>query len=323
VIMMEELVYWLALQEKYWLIPPEKIAQALHELGSMEKFWNADNSYLLKLGLSERAIEKFSEYKNNIQMDYFGRQLEELHRRQIKLISYVDKEYPSSLKNIRWPPRLRAPRALFHKGSLLDFNDCVAIGGTRRCSDYGRKAAYDISGRLAENGYTVVSGLATGVDTEAHKGALEARRKTVAVLAWMDPVYPPENLDLSKQIADQGAVLSECYQRPKSSIKWRFVERNKIISGISKCVIVIETGEEGGTIQLAKIARSQGRKIFVLEPKEDNERAKRGYKLLLAKGAAPIKSYKDVLDFLKDENFQSSFKGKKANSFYQSPLTAF
>lgn len=314
--MMKELAYWLALQQKYWLIPAEKIEQALQKLGSMEKFWDADDSSLLKLGLNDKDVMKLSEYKKSIQINYFESQLEELGRKEIKFIRYIDKEYPHSLKRIP-----HAPRGLFHKGSLLDFSNCVTIGGTRKCSEYGRKKAFDISRKLAENGYTIVSGLAIGIDTEAHKGALYAGGKTVAILAWMEPIYPPDNINLSRQITEQGVILSECYRKPYNNIKWRFVERNKIISGISKCVVVMETGEEGGTIQLAKFAYSQGREVFVLEPKKENESLEKGYKLLLRMGANPIKSDKDVLDFLKGETTQLSSESKKTDLLYQSSLT--
>ncbi len=319
---MKDEVYWLAIQQKYWLIPPETIEKTLQELGSMEKFWNTSDSYLSKLGLRDETIKKFSEYKKSIRMDYFERQLEELHRNNIRLIRYIDKDYPASLKSIHWPPRLRPPRVLFQKGSLLDFSSCVAMGGTRSCSDNARREAFNVSEKLAENGYTIVSGLATGVDTEAHKGALEAGGKTVAVLAWMEPVYPPDNITLSEQISRQGAILSECYRRPQSSFKWRFVERNKIISGISKCVIAIETGEKGGTIQLANIALRQGRRVFALEPKGEDEGVKRGYELLLDMGAIPTKSYKEIVDFLENETHLLP-KDKRSNSGRQSTLIAF
>lgn len=309
---MEETVYWLALQQKYWLIPAEKIAQALKELGSMEKFWKADDEYLLKLGLNNDMIKKFNAYKSSSDLGFFEKQFDELFQKKVRIIRYTDKEYPHTLKSLG----LRAPRLLFHRGTLLNFSNCVAIGGRRICSENGRRIAYNISKKLSENGYTIVSGLAIGIDTEAHKGALDARGKTLAVLAWLDPIYPPENLDLSKKIEKQGAVLSECYKKPVTNLKWRFVERNKIISGLSRFVIVIETSDKGGSTNLAAYALLQRKKVFVLKPEENNEQALRGYKLLLRKGAISIKSYEDLLSLLDKDKIESK-------SFYQSSLTAF
>jgi len=137
---MEEAVYWLALQQKYWLIPAEKISQAITELGSMEKFWMADEDYLLKLGLSNNSIKKFKEYRSNINLGFFEKQFDELLKSGVRFIRCTDKEYPPQLKSLG----LRAPRLLFHKGSLLDFSNCVAIGGRRNCSENGRRIAYDI-----------------------------------------------------------------------------------------------------------------------------------------------------------------------------------
>jgi DNA processing protein len=315
---MEDIIYWLALQQKYWLVPARKIAQAIEELGSMEKFWKADTTYLLKLGLKNDAIKKFEGYKSNIDLIFFEKQFNELWGKKVRIICYTDKEYPFTLKEIG----LYAPRILFHKGTLLDFKNCVAIGGTRNCSEHGRRAAYDISGKLAENGYTIVSGLAAGIDTEVHKGALDARGKTIAVLAWMNPVYPPENLNLSEEIEQQGAILSECYEKPNANLKWRFVERNKIISGISKWVVVIETSDKGGTVQMVKHALSQKKEVFMLEPDEKNDQALKGYKLLLSKGVTSIKSAEELLELIKGEN-QSKFKKNRPKSSYQSSIVTF
>jgi len=314
---MKEMVYWLALQQKYWLIPAEKIAQGIEELGSIERLWKTNESYLLKLGLSNSAVKRFVEYRNNVNIDIFEKQLDELYQKKMRLVRYTDKEYPPILKSIG----LHAPRILFHRGMLLDFSSCIAIGGNRNCSEHGRRVAYDISRKLADNGYTVVSGLAVGIDTEAHKGALEAGGKTIAVLAWMDPIYPPENLSLSRKIEEHGAILSECYRKPNANLKWRFVERNKIVSGIAECVVIIETSEKGGTAQLARRALSQRKRVFVLEPKEDNEQALKGYKFFLGKGATSIKSCEELLGIFRNET-QSKLKKRKSES-HQSSLIAF
>jgi len=128
-----------------------------------------------------------------------------------------------------------------------------------------------------------------------HEGALCAEGKTIAVLPWMEPIYPPENIQLSNQIIEQGCLISECYRRQGKNLKWRFIERNKIISGISKCVVIMETGATGGSIHLAEIAFKQKQKIFVFAPQDGGKSAMEGYRLLLKKYLAkPIKSHEDL-----------------------------
>lgn len=188
---MEDFIYWLALQERHWLISAKKVERAFHELGSLEELWNSSNSYLRELGLDDYAISEFYRYKKRVNLEEFSRQLNILRQKQIKLIRCVNNEYPILLKSatmkLEGPPLL-----IFDKGSLLDFNNCIAIVGTRMSSYYGHMMARRLSRSLASKGYTIVSGLARGVDTEAHCGALEVPKgKTIAVLAWMDPIYPP------------------------------------------------------------------------------------------------------------------------------------
>jgi len=324
---MEDLAYWLALQEKHWLLPADKVAQAFHEYGTLEKLWNASNLDLLRLGLSDYKVSAFIGYRNKVHLQDFKKQLENFHRLGIKLIRYVDKEYPPQLKDLTKTTE-GPPLVLFHKGTLLDFNKSVAIVGTRVCSHYGHMMARRLSRDIAKKGYTIISGLARGVDTETHCGALETPHgKTIAVLAWMYPIYPAENAELIKDIERRGAVLSERYQKPFSKFNkltpGKFVERNRITSGISRCVIAIESGEKGGTVHQVDLALSQGRKVFALKPQRTNERAMRGYRLFLSKGAVSIKSSKEVLEFLKKETSELALKEKKLDSFSQYSPTSF
>lgn len=312
---MEEAIYWLALQQKYWLVPANKIATAVEELGSIEKFWNASEEYLAKLGLGNTIIKKFSEYRSNIDLSQFERQYHEILQNKIRLIRCTDEEYPSMLKSIG----SHAPRLLFCKGTTLNFDNCVAVGGRRDCTENGCKEAYNISRKLAENGYTVVSGLAVGIDTEAHKGALDGGGRTIAVLAWMNPIYPPENLGLSRSIEKHGAILSECYKKPITNLKWRFVERNKVISGLSNFIIIIEGRDRGGSFSLAKESLFQRKKVFVIKPETNNEEILKDYESLLKKlkkQVIPINSHEELLEFI--------IKNKtKPKSSYQSSLTTF
>jgi DNA processing protein len=176
---------------------------------------------------------------------------------------------------------------------------------------------------VARLGYTVVSGLARGVDTEAHCGALEVPGgKTVSILAWMNPIYPAENTELSNDISARGALLSERYlpgTKFGKTAPGNFVERNRIISGISRCIIVIESGPEGGSVHQARIAKAQGRKIFVVKPKKVNKRALEGFKLFMSMGATPIDSIKPVAEYLKSIP-TGKIEERKIDSFYQNTL---
>jgi DNA processing protein len=322
-----DLVYWLALQEKHWFVPARKVEQVFNQFGSLEQLWKADTFSLRDLGLSETLVSAFLRYRNSVRLDDYERLIGVLTRNKVKLLRYVDKNYPAALKDLGRSPD-GPPLVLFYKGSLQDFNDCVAIVGTRELSLHGHIMARKLAKTIAKSGYNVVSGLARGTDTEAHCGALEAPRgRTIAVLAWMDPIYPPENVELAKDIMSKGGLLSELYFRPGSKFgkltPGKFVERNRITSGLSRCVIAVESGKEGGTVHQVRIALSQGRKVFALKPKAQNLRAKEGFKVFLDMGATPINSAKPVLDFLRKPKAQKALEERRIDSFSQRSITTF
>jgi DNA processing protein len=180
--------------------------------------------------------------------------------------------------------------------------------------------ARKIAKSLAENGFTVVSGLARGIDEWAHCGALEVSRgKTIAVLAWIDPIYPDEHRELASDLQKRGAILSENFRQPLDrSTPARFVQRNRITSGISKCVIAIESDEEGGTVHQVRIALSQKRKVLALQPK-GNERAKRGFKVFTDLGATAVRSTNDILNVLRKE-VSPATDNSRLDSYYQHSL---
>ena len=322
-----DLAYWLAIQEKHWLIPARIVEQAFNQFGSLEQLWKADTFYLRDLGLSETSVSAFLRYRNSVRLDDYERLVDVLARSKVRLLRYVDKNYPTTLKDLGRSPD-GPPLVLFHKGSLHDLSDCVAIVGTRELSLHGHITARKLAKTIAKSGYNVVSGLARGTDTEAHCGALEAPRgKTIAVLAWMDPIYPPENAELAKDIMTKGALVSEIYLKPSSKFAkltpGKFVERNRITSGLSRCVITVESGKEGGTVHQVRIALSQGRKVFALKPKAQNLRAKEGFKVFLDMGATPINSAKPVLDFLKKPKAQKALEDRRIDSFSQRSIITF
>jgi len=311
----KEEVYWLGLNDKTWLIPTSKMVSVYGECGTMLPLWNASFSFLTKLGINDETIRKFMKYKEHLKIAEFVAEMKKLESLHLRIIRYVDKEYPSGLKSTETPPLV-----LLQKGMLMNFDNCIAISGTRDPSVYGRVMARNIAKSLAEEGFTIVSGLARGVDEWAHCGALEAPRgKSIAVLAWMDPLYPAEHSGLAQDLQKRGSILSETFRQPfNRSAPERFVQRNRIISGISQCVIAIESDEEGGTVHQVRIALSQKRKVFALHPK-GNERAKRGFKLFVDMGAIPVESAKDIINSLKKEGLYVS-NGSRLDSYYQHSL---
>ncbi len=313
----DEHVYWLALSEKPWLVPAEKAEQAYRDLGSLVALWDAPVPYLQGLDLSEAKIREFSAHKSQTNLLDFSKQLENLRKRGIRVIKYIDQNYPARLKqsskSLEGPPLV-----ILHKGTLLDFDRCVAIVGTRDCSFHGRVMARRLAKALSSKGYTIVSGLARGVDVEVHCGALEARKgTTIAVLAWIDPIYPAEHTQLARDIEKRGSLLSERFTSPFGKVApSRFVERNRITSGISRCVIAIESDIEGGTVHQVDYALAQGREVFALIP-ANNDRARRGFELFIGKGASPLKNVDDVLEYLKHR--EESEKVRRIEQFYESP----
>jgi len=205
----------------------------------------------------------------------------------------VDAEYPKRLLQIYDPPL-----ALYVQGALqLRDEHGVAIVGSRRTSHYGLETAERLAVQLAQSGVTVISGLARGIDTAAHKGAIKGQGRTVAVLGGaLDCMFPPENADLAIQIARQGAVLSE-YPMGRQPDKTTFPVRNRIVSGLSKGVTVVEADVASGAMITAHQAVDQGRTVFAVPGRIDSFGA-RGPHKLIKNGAKLVESVEDILEEL-------------------------
>ena len=221
---------------------------------------------------------------------------QEYQRSQVAGVSLLIKgqtPYPESLARIPDPPTL-----LYCKGELRTTDTlAVAIVGSRHCTHYGRQQARRFAEAFARMGITVVSGLARGIDAEAHRGALEAGGRTIAVCATgLNTVYPPEHVELAEQISRQGCLLTESPmdQRPKSGL---FPQRNRIISGISLCVLLIEAGRSSGALHTARHAMEQNRDVFALPGRVDSD-ASLGCLDLIRDGATLVRGVDDVLTAL-------------------------
>ena len=268
--------------------------QSIHDHfdGDWEKAWHSD---LIKFAQDETGKAKppvdFTRLKKAIDPDSEWKKLE---KEKIGLVTIFDKEYPKLLTHISHPPFL-----LYIKGSVGVWkNKCFGVVGTRALSEYGKRAAPHITLDLARAGLTIVSGLATGIDTLAHKAALEAGAKTIAVLGTgidEKTLYPQLNLPLARKIVEKGgAVISE-YAPGTHGTKFSFPQRNRIISGLSKGVLVVEADHISGAMITAKCALEQNRDVFAL-PGSIFAKTSEGANSLIQKGAKLVACADDILE---------------------------
>lgn len=220
------------------------------------------------------------------------RELDKLKQAGVSFVTLVDHNYPSPLREIPDPPA-----ALFYRGELRPDELAVAIVGTRRCSHYGRLVAETLAAEVAGAGVTVVSGLARGIDTAAHKGALAVGGRTVAVLGTgLDTCYPRENQRLLAEIARTGLVLSE-FPLGMPSEPWHFPVRNRIIAGLSRAVVVVEARRRSGALITADLALEQGREVMAV-PGNITSPLSAGTNWLIQQGARLVTGAQDVLEGL-------------------------
>lgn len=288
----------------YWLanvpgINPAKI-QALYQVGSCaEEIYGMTWSQLKKIeGLHEddaKAIHK-SHREWDVDEKWFS-----LMEQGIGFVSLEQEEYPRKLRPIQNPPF-----ALYYIGNLPDPNKkTVAIVGARGRSAYGCEVTKRFSKVLSDHGVQVVSGLAKGIDGDAHKGALEGREETFAVLgSGVDVCYPADHCYLYQKIIDHGGILSE-YPPNTPPAQWRFPARNRIISGLCDCVVVMEAKEKSGSLITADLAMEQGKDVYAL-PGRITDPLSQGCNKLIRQGAGIVES---VEDFLKDLDILTEMSG--------------
>ncbi len=220
-------------------------------------------------------------------------ELERIERANIRLISLNGLEYPAALATIDDPPRLLYVRGTIAAGD----SNAVAIVGSRQCTPYGKRMTEKLAGGLARAGYTVVSGLARGIDGCAHQGALDAGGRTLAVLAGgLSSIYPPEHDQLADFVANAGALISET---PMSMQPQRgmFHARNRLISGLARAVVVIEANDRSGALITARHAAEQGREVYALPANVDSPTSAGSLKLL-RNGVRLIRDIDDLLEDL-------------------------
>jgi DNA processing protein len=194
------------------------------------------------------------------------------------------------------------PKALYYIGKLPEKRQpTVAIVGTRKPTSYGREVAHTLAYELAREGIVVVSGLALGIDAIAHKGALEAGGTTIAILAnSVDSIYPRSHKDLAQQIVTSGGAIMSEYKPPTEARGYQFLARNRIVSGISDAVIVVEAARRSGTLNTAAHALEQGRELFAV-PGNITSPLSSGCNNLIKQGAIPVTSSRDILEVLRPQ----------------------
>ncbi len=282
---------------QYWVafslvkgIGPVRFQALLDYFGEPQIAWGAPPQALREAGLSEKIVENLVQVRSSNELETIWEQLE---GKGISVTILPDEDYPSRLRELDLPPPV-----LFMRGEFTPDDEwAVAVVGTRRVTAYGRQIAEDIGGTLARNGITVVSGLARGVDSISHQAALNAGGRTVAVLgSGLDRIYPPENRRLSEQIIANGALISD-YPPGTPPEASNFPPRNRLISGLSLAVVIVEAGQTSGALITAAFAADQGRDVFAV-PGNITSPASKGTNRLIQDGAQPLLHPEDILETL-------------------------
>ena len=258
--------------------------------GDMEEAWRGSEAALVAAGLDRRTVSQIIQRRPQLDPDA---EMSRLNSHGIRAITWHDTDYPPLLKETHDPPPI-----LFLKGGLLPQDQrSVAVVGTRRATAYGREACSTLVGDLARSGVTIVSGLALGIDGVSHRVAIEAGGRTIAVLgSGLDVIYPAEHRALAQQVAETGALVSE-HPLGTRTLAQNFPRRNRILSGMTRGVLVVEAPEASGAMWTVHWALEEGREVFAV-PGSIFSPASQGVNRLLQQGAKLVLDYTDVLEEL-------------------------
>jgi DNA processing protein len=282
----DDLGFWIALT-RVTQIGPRRFALLLEALGSARRIWDATQSELLSTGLDRRSTASLIAARHRLDP---SSEVALLERAGVRAVRMIDEDYPERLRAIYDPPPV-----LYFQGEL-DSRDhpSIAIVGTRGATAYGRAVAEKLSRGLAEAAITVVSGLALGIDAAAHRGALAAGGRTIAVLgSGLNRIYPSQHAQLAKQIAESGAVASEFPLDTKPDAM-NFPRRNRVISGMTSGTLVVEAGAKSGALLTAGYAGDQGRDVYAV-PGSIFSPMSQGTHRLIRDGAVPVTCVDDIL----------------------------
>ncbi len=268
-------------------IGPVRLRRLRSFFGELEIAWNASPAALAEAGLGPNLCERLIHARAALDLEKIR---DDFRRRGIKVLTWEDDEYPPHLVEIDG-----SPPVLYLRGSILHEDHwAIAVVGTRRMTPYGRQVTQDLVGALARCGLTVVSGLARGVNSVAHREALRRGGRTLAILGCgVDQVYPPENRGLASKIQKQGALISD-YPPDTRPEAMHFPARNRIIAGLSHVIVVIEAGERSGALITASFGADQGKDVFAV-PGNIHAPQSRGTNRLIQIGAKPLLQSSDII----------------------------
>jgi DNA processing protein len=314
---MENIYHWLWLS-KIPGIGSKKFVNIYKHFKDIEKVYQANE--LDFHGIPHLSKNDIRTIMNNKDLNETYEYMKYLKKQKVDLLLYKDNKYPTLLKEIYDPPAI-----LYCKGKLEIDEVAISIVGSRKASYYGLKMAEKLAYELASLGVTIISGMAKGIDTYAHKGALQTKGKTIAVLGCgVDVIYPTENAELMKEIEKRGLIISEYPLKtfPKAN---NFPARNRIISGLSMGTIIIEAGEKSGSLITAEFALEQGRNVYAIPGNIDTQNS-RGSNNLLKEGAKIVTKVEDILEdlvpYLKTEISSLNKKFKQDNAINYKELTS-
>ncbi len=287
--MTDNLGFWVGFS-KVAGIGPTRLRLLLDYYGHIEAAWQANPGELRAIGLDRRSVENLVKVKSSINLDA---ELEKLDELGVTVLTWDSPDYPKQLHNISDPPAI-----LYVRGNLLPEDEwALAVVGTRRASAYGKECTAMLVRGLVENGIIIISGLAYGIDTEAHKTALKAGGRTIAVLGCgVDIIYPTENRKLGQAIIESGALVSE-YPLGTNPESGNFPRRNRIISGLSLGVLMVEGTIQSGARITTDFALEQGREVFAV-PSSILRKSGSGPNFLIQNGAKLVTQVNDILEEL-------------------------
>ena len=296
--------------KKYWVgfnhvrgIGSVRFQRLLDTFHDLEIAWNASKVDLLNAGIGEKASDNLIEFRRNRDLDQL---YENILQNNIDVLLVCESDYPENLKQISNPPPV-----LYVRGTLSR-NDvrAIAVVGTRKITAYGKSVVRELGGILAHNNVTLISGLARGIDSEAHQSILRAGGRTIAVLgSGVDIIYPPENTQLAQAIMENGALISD-YAPGTQPEGINFPPRNRIIAGLSLATVVIEAGIRSGALITASFAADQGKDVFAV-PGSVYAPQSKGTNKLIFDGAFPLIQFDSIFEILDIETVQYQKKMQK------------
>jgi DNA processing protein len=283
-------VYWLALRQVHG-VGPRTCKLLIEKFGAPEKIFQLNADQIAAAGVPRNTARSIAEFRDFAPLE---KELCELPNIGARLVKWTDADYPPNLRQIADPPPF-----LFVRGAAqLSDPTCIAIVGARAASDIGRRMAQRLGLELAAKGFTVVSGLARGIDGEAHQGALDAHGKTLAVLGCgVDVIYPAEHRKLADAIIEGGGALISELSIGTQPLAENFPTRNRILSGLCLGVVIVEAAEKSGSLITARMALEQDRQVFAV-PGSPLSGKTRGSNRLLKEGAKLVECVEDVIEEL-------------------------